>query len=244
MNNFTKKIFVMLFLVNAGTSPVWADNAIYIDQIGDGVNIDITQDGSGNKVGGSESDSTKMKLQGDNIIFSIDTVGSSNSIIGDIVGGGSDIDIDIAGSTNSINWNIDPTNTYGATDGNYTLDITGGNNELDLNVGTNDAASNGTFDWTIDGDFNTATIDIDVGSFSNIVDWIGDNNTLTYDADGYDGHEMSLTGDGNYWNITVDQQSTLQKDLLSIEVDGDGTSQTSADVCISQSDSGTATGCN
>ena len=185
-----------------------------------------------------------MKLQGDNINFSIDTVGSSNSIIGDIVGEGSDIDIDIAGSTNSINWNIDPTNTYGATDGNYTLNITGGNNELDLNVGTNDAASNGTFDWTIDGDFNTATIDIDVGSFSNIVDWIGDNNTLTYDADGYDGHEMSLTGDGNYWNITVDQQSTLQKDLLSIEVDGDGTSQTSADVCISQSDSGTATGCN
>ena len=87
-------------------------------------------------------------------------------------------------------------------------------------------------------------LDIDVGSFSNIVDWIGDNNTLTYDADGYDGHEMSLTGDGNYWNITIDQQSTLQKDLLSVEVNGDGTSQTNADVCISQSDSGTATGCN
>ena len=129
MNNI-RKIFVMLFLVNAGTSPVWADNAIYIDQIGDGVNIDITQDGSGNKVGGSSSDTTKMKLQGDNINFSIDTVGSTNSIIGDIVGGGSDIDIDIAGSTNSINWNIDPTNTYGATDGNYTLGITGGNLSL------------------------------------------------------------------------------------------------------------------
>ena len=52
MNNI-RKIFVMLFLVNAGTSPVWADNEIYIDQNGDGVNIDITQDGSGKKVGGS-----------------------------------------------------------------------------------------------------------------------------------------------------------------------------------------------
>ena len=243
MNNLQKKIFVMLFLVNAGTSPLLADNAIYIDQIGSGVDIDITQDGSGNKVGGSADDDTKMIVSGDNITMSIDAVGSSNSIIGNIVGEGSTIDFDIVGSTNSIDFNIDPTNTYGATDGDYTLNISGGDNDLELNIGTEDAASNGTFDWIVDGDFNTATINIDVGSFNNTVDWVGDNNTITYDADGYDGHTLNVLGDGNYWNLTVDQQSTLQVDELEIELDGDGTSHTPATICISQSDSGTATGC-
>ena len=243
MNTLQKRLLVMLFLVNAGTSPLLADNAIYIDQIGSGVDIDITQDGSGNKVGGSADDDTKMIVNGDNITMSIDAVGSSNSIIGDIVGEGSTIDIDIAGSTNTIDFNIDHTNTYGATDGDYTLNISGGDNDLDLNIGTQDAASNGTFDWTIDGDFNTATVDIDVGSFSNTVDWFGDNNTITYDADGYDGHTLNVIGEGSYWNLTVDQQSTLQVDELEIELDGDGTSHMPATICISQSDSGTATGC-
>ena len=65
MNTLHKRLFVMLFLVNAGTSPVWADNAIYIDQVGSGVDIDITQDGSGNKIGANDTDNTKMLIDGD-----------------------------------------------------------------------------------------------------------------------------------------------------------------------------------
>jgi hypothetical protein len=50
-------------------------------------------------------------------------------------------------------------------------------------------------------------------------------------------------GTTNYWDITVDQQSTLQADSVEIEIEGSGTSTTNNTVCISQSDSGTATGC-
>ena len=68
--NTLQRIFVMLFLVNAGTSPVWADNAVYIDQVGSGADIDITQDGSGNKIGANANDDTKMKVDGDDIAIS------------------------------------------------------------------------------------------------------------------------------------------------------------------------------
>jgi len=243
MNTLHKRIFVMLFLVNAGTSPVWADNAIYIDQVGSGVDIDVTQDGDGNKIGANDTDSTKMLIDGDDVTISIDAVGDTNKVLGNIVGDDIILDLDIDGNTNTLNLNVDPTNTYGASNGDYVISITGGNNTADLDVGTNDAAGSLDLDWAIEGDFNEADVEIDVGSATSALDWTGDNNSLDIDVDGYDGHEHTITGAGSYNNLTIDQQSTLQKDTLSIEVTGSGTSTTSSDICISQSDSGTATGC-
>lgn len=243
MNTLHKRIFVMLFLVNAGTSPVWADNAIYIDQVGSGVDIDITQDGDGNVIGANDSDTTKMLIDGDDINLSIDAVGDTNKVLGNIVGDDIIFDLDIDGNTNTLNLSVDPTNTFGASNGDYVISITGGNNTADLDVGTNDAAGSLDLDWAIEGDFNEADVEIDVGSATSDLDWTGDNNSLTIDVDGYDGHEHTILGSGSYNDITIDQQSTLQKDTLSIEVEGSGTSTTSSEICISQSDSGTATGC-
>ena len=47
------------------------------------------------------------------------------------------------------------------------------------------------------------------------IDWAGDNNSLTIDVDGYDGHEHTILGAGNYNDLTIDQQSTLQKKHIS-----------------------------
>ena len=243
MNTLHKRIFVMLFLVNAGTSPVLADNAIYIDQVGSGVDIDITQDGDGNKIGANDTDSTKMLIDGDNINLSIDSVGDTNKILGNIVGDDIIIDMNVDGSTNTLNLNIDPTNTYGASNGDYVIDIDGGNNTVDLDVGTNDAAGSLDLDWTLDGDFNAADVEIDVSSGISAIDWTGDENHLDIDVDGYDGHEHTITGSGNYNSLTIEQQSTLQKDSITVDMSGSGTTTTDSTLCISQSDSGTATGC-
>lgn len=235
------KNFVMMFLLVA--SPLLADNAIYIDQIGSEVDINITQDGSNNKIGGSESEETKMLVDGDNIDMTFNTVGSNNSIIGNIIGDDTIIDFDINGNANNFNFNVDPTDTFGATNNNFTLDLTGSDNTLELSVGTEQTASNGIFNWIVEGDYNNATINIDVDSFTNTVDWIGDNNNIIYDANGFSGHEFTVSGSGNYTNLTVEQQSTLQSDSLEIIIDGGGTFETPSNICISQSDSGVATGC-
>ena len=84
MNTLHKRIFVMLVLVNAGTSPVWADNAIYIDQVGSGVDIDITQHGDGNNIVANDKDDTKMMIDGDDVTISTHAVYETNQALGNI----------------------------------------------------------------------------------------------------------------------------------------------------------------
>ena len=101
--NFTQKLtFVMLFLIGAA----YADNEIYIDQVGDSAAIEIIQDGSGNKVGGSSDDDTKMLLDGDSMDFNVNLSGGSNNLIGSVIGT-STVDIDVTGSSNSIGFDVD-----------------------------------------------------------------------------------------------------------------------------------------
>jgi hypothetical protein len=165
-------------------------------------------------------------------------------VIGNIVGDNNSIDLDVVGSTNAINLNIDAADVYGSTGGSFNLNLAGSGNNVDLDVAGNDQANNADFDWLLDGDYNTLDFDIDANDYTSEMDIIGDNNTLTVDVDGYDGHSMNIDGSGSYWDVTIDQQSTLQTDSLEIDFNGSGTSTTPATICISQSDSGTATGCN
>ena len=243
--NTLQRIFVMLFLVNAGTSLAWADNAVYIDQVGSGADIDITQDGSGNRVSNNANDTTKMKVDGDNINLSIDTVGDTNKVLGDIIGDNTDVDLDIDGDTNTVTIDIDGTDTYGAGSGNVVIDLDGGNNTLDLSIGNNDQATGADVDWIVDGDYNSVTADIDINNATNSIDFLGSNVTIDYDGDGYDGHSMTIDGVGttNYWDIDIKQESTLQSDTLDIQIEGSGDTTTDNTLCIAQSDSGTATGC-
>ena len=240
MNVKQKLTFVMMFLIGAA----YADNEIYIDQVGSDAVIEVIQDGSGNKVGGSDIDKTKMLLSGDNIDFNVNLSGGSNNVIGSVIGDSSVVDIDVSGSTNNIAFDVDTDNAYGATTGNYVIDITGGNNDLDLDVASLDTANDVDFDLVLDGDFNQADINVDASSLTFNADVVGDNNSLLYNGSGYDGHEFVLTGSGSYWGIEVNQESTLQSDSLEIDYDGSGTSTTSATLWITQSDSGTATGCS
>ena len=56
-------------------SSALADNKIYIDQTGSSANINVNQDGSGNRVGTSSDVSTSS---GASTTLDIDQVGSSN----------------------------------------------------------------------------------------------------------------------------------------------------------------------
>lgn len=230
--------FAMMFLIGAA----YADNEIYIDQVGSGADIEIVQDGSGNKIGGSTSDSTKLLLDGNNMDFNVNMSGGSNNLIGSIIGS-SIVDIDIDGSTNDLLFDVDKDNSYGATGGDFLIDITGGNNSLDFDIGSLDTANDLDFDFVLDGDFNAADINIDASSLTFDLNTVGDNNSLLYNASGYDNHNFVLTGTGSYWDIEVNQESTLQSDSLEIEYDGSGTSTTDATICITQSDSGLNTSC-
>ena len=238
--NIKSSIFAMIFFM---TTFAIADNEIYIDQVGAGADIDIKQDGSKNKLGGSTSDSTKFVLDGLNLNFNAQMIGSNNNLIGSLYGDSINFDLDIDGSTNDILFDVDKDDVYGAGTGDYVIDITGGNNDLDFDIASNDAATGLDLDYILNGDFNVSDINIDASSLTFNVDMDGDNTNLLYNASGYDGHNFKMTGVGDYWDIQVNQTSTLQADSLEIDYSGSGTSTTDATICITQSDSGTATTC-
>ena len=157
--------------------------------------------------------------------------------------GTSTVFIDINGSTNDLFFDVDKDNVYGASGGDYLIDITGGNNALDFDFGSLDTATDVDFDFVLDGDFNAADINIDASNLTFNLDAVGDNNNFLYNASGYDNHYFKLTGTGSYWDIEVNQESTLQSDSLEIDYSGSGTSTTASTICVSQSDSGLNTNC-
>lgn len=70
--------FVMSFMMCASA---FAGNEVYINQSGSGLDLDITIDGDGSKVGASDD---VTQIIGDNLDIDIDLLGATNTIVGDI----------------------------------------------------------------------------------------------------------------------------------------------------------------
>ena len=178
----------------------------------------IEQDGASNVVAGESGSGDKFLLSGNNLNINMRTVGSSNNIFGNIIGADTVLDLDINGSSNDF--------------------------LFDFDFGSNDTANNADFDFILDGDFNAMNVAVDVSDIVLNWDLQMSNSTFDYTATGYDGHSATITGDGDYMNIDIVQESTLKADSIEIDFDGNGTSTSNSVICIQQSDSGTATsGC-
>ena len=231
------KKYLMLFVV----SFLYADNEVYVDQVGATFNLDIEQLGSSNLIGGVNAVSgtmTALDLDGTTMTLDINQIGDSNKFLGDITADTFTGFFEFDGDSNTFNIQTDPTNTYGADSGNFNVDVTGSSNTFTLDVATNDLASTLDLDWIIQGDSNTFDFDIDYDLATNYVDVDGDSNTINFDADGYSSGYFYLDHTGNSRTFNIDQQSTLASDWLQINSSG-----SSGTVCVIQSDGGTATSC-
>ena len=119
---------------------IFADNEIYIEQVGDGLELIIEQTGNGNLVGqntstGSSASDMKMQLEDGNAYWLFN--GSSNLLFGDIASTGFNIDYNVAGSSNRINQLIG--DVTGNTNSNYSAD------NIDLNVDLQGSSNQLTF---------------------------------------------------------------------------------------------------
>ena len=227
----------MLFVV----SFLYADNEVYIDQVGATFNLDIEQLGSANLIGGANAVSgtmTALDLDGTTMTLDINQIGDTNKFLGDITADTFTGFFEFDGDSNTFNIQTDPTNTYGADSGNFNVDVTGSSNTFTLDVANNDLASTLDLDWIIQGDSNTFDFDIDYDLATNYVDIDGDSNTVNFDGDGYSSGYFYLDHTGNSRTFNIDQQSTLASDWLQINSNG-----SSGTVCVIQSDGGTVTSC-
>ena len=230
------------FLILLGVSGfLYADNEVYVDQVGATFNLDIEQLGSSNIIGGANASSgqmTALDLDGTTMTLDVNQIGDSNKFLGDITSDTFTGFFEFDGDSYTFNIQVDPTNTYGADSGNFNVDVTGGSNTFTLDVATNDLASTLDLDWIIQGDSNTFDFDIDYDLATNYVDVDGDSNTINFDADGYSSGYFYLDHTGNSRTFNIDQQSTLASDWLQINSSGN-----SGTVCVIQNDGGTSTSC-
>jgi len=220
---------------------LYADNEVYIDQSGNNANIDVEQLGSSNIIGGlnaATGNMTPLDLDGLNLTLDINQIGSSNKFLGDILADGITGFFEFDGDSNDFTIQVDPTDTYGADDGDFNVDVTGSSNDFTLDIGTTALASTLDLDWVIQGDSNTLDFDINYDLGTSYVDIDGDSNTVNFSGSGKQGGYFYLdqTGNGRTYNIT--QSSTLAADWLKIiSTGGSGT------MCVIQNDGGTSTSC-
>lgn len=225
-------------------------NEIYIDQIGDSLDLDITQDGQNNEFGDSTTDVT---LAGDDMTFSITQTGDTNIINAVIKGDTYTGTWSFTGNNNQVDLLCSSTATGNCDTVTLNITASGDDNLFEINIGeTNDAGSS-TVSFEIDGDGNVLQTEVDgvsaavsviidnsaTLSTATVSDLTSGNTTgqggvlvdIDQDGDGDSaGHSVTLdiTGGGSSYSV---QQSGIYDNTVNATFSGDG-----HDVDITQSD--------
>ena len=223
----TKWLFGLMLM--AGTAFA---NDIYIQQSGDNLDLDITQDGQNNVAGNS---TTAMSLTGNNMTFSISQVGDGNVIEATINGATYTGNINLTGGLNTVDLDC----TSGNCDTvSMSIDVTGDSADVTVNLGSTADASDytGTIDITSAASetftltVNAAAADADI-DITNSLGTVGNTSSYTQTGDGdTNGHSLTHnhTGDGAVINMS---QSGIYDNKIDVTASGDN-----ATIDITQTD--------
>ena len=200
--------------VNTAKNKSQTTNQIYLTQSGDGIDLDIIQDGDNNLIIGTNLTSAGS-IQGDNNEITLTQKNNGNVLGIDVNGASNDVDI------------------WQDTEQNAIVNITGASNTLDLEqLHLNNNGSHYS-KVTVNGNSNSLTIDqketgdkilfLDVDSSNNVqVDQKGtgdhylniiltDSHTLDITQDGSGDHDAHINLSGNNTSITLTQDSSTDQ---------------------------------
>ena len=217
-------------------------NDIYIDQVGDTLDLDIVQDGTNNVIGTSTTDVT---LEGANMTFSITQTGNSNTIAAVIKGTTYTGTWAFTGNSNTVDLKCSSNSTGNCDTVTLNVSATGDSNTFDFDIGESASADNSTVSFTLTGDKTdvvaaiagtSAVATVPNANSSSLATTSTDSdegNVITLDMDGNgdsQGHTviLDIVGGGSTYNVT---QSGVNDAIVDADFDGD-----SQDVDITQSD--------
>ena len=181
-------------------------NDVYIEQIGDGATVTITQDGSSNRIG---ADGTPSIFKGDANLVTIDQIGSSNTLDVIINGAAVTAIVTTNGSNNMQVINCGTVNSATCGSSFIKQEVTGDDNTVTQNLV---AASTQHSEILITGDYNTVTHTTSgSGAHSGIITVTGgvalDGNTISLTQGGTNAQQATITSTGNSNSITVNQSN-------------------------------------
>ena len=239
-----KLINIVLFM----SLSLVADNEISVTQSGNSAAIDLEQQGGSNLIGGTSAETgsmTALDLDGVSMILDINQIGASNVFRSDAIDGDNFIGFfEFSGDSNVFDILMDSTGLIDSDYVNMNINVTGSSNTFDLAVAEDDDASYLDLDWIITGGSNAFDFDIDYANAINYVDVNGSSNTINFSGSGYAGTTSSDSGyfyldlDGSSNTLDITQSSTLARDYIKLI-----TNTSNSNICITQNDQGTSTGC-
>ena len=198
MNKLKASAFIMALL---GVSFVYA-NEVYIEQVGDSSTINISQDGTGNKVGDSL---TPIFIGGGSNVVNIDQIGSGNILAMVMNGAAATATINTTGSGNTQTINCGTLMSAGCSSATITQIVNGDNNTITQNLGS---GANHTSNINVTGSTNTITHTstnvASAGSSANIT-VVGDTNTIGVTQSGMVAKSIVVNSTGNLNNINITQ---------------------------------------
>ena len=231
---FLACILLIPFFANAQS----ADSQIFIQQSGQSLTLDINQAGQNNVIGDMANDDPFI-LNGVQQEFTINQLGSNNSLFGQVFSDSVQALLDFIGDNNRMTMLINPDGLNSADSGQYIFNVSGSNNEFDLTVGDDAVADNAYFDWDITGDFNLFNTTVNSDNYSSMLTVFGNYNEFNITASGFSGHSVEIDHRGDYANFIISQTATLESNTIKLQTTTSGTASTPSTICISQSDAGT-----
>lgn len=234
------RILSVLLLLLSGSSVL--ANEIYIDQIGDNLDLDITQDGQDNKIGTSTTDAG---LYGDDMTFAITQTGNFNEITAIIRGATYTGTWSFTGDSNTVDLLCSSTTAGNCDSVTLNITTTGDNNAFTFDIGETSDADSATVAFTVTGDNSIIDSTIDGTNAALTVTMDNSASLATTSANSDEGNAITTTQTGNGdvggHSITLDitgggstydiNQSGIYDNTVDATFDGD-----SQDVDITQSD--------
>lgn len=234
------RIISVVLLLLSGSSVL--ANEIYIDQIGDNLDLDITQDGQDNKIGTSTTDAG---LYGDDMTFAITQTGNFNEITAIIRGATYTGTWSFTGDSNTVDLLCSSTTAGNCDSVTLNITTTGDNNAFTFDIGETSDADSATVAFTVTGDNSIIDSTIDGTNAALTVTMDNSASLATTSANSDEGNAITTTQTGNGdvggHSITLDitgggstydiNQSGIYDNTVDATFDGD-----SQDVDITQSD--------
>jgi hypothetical protein len=231
-------VFVIGLLLG---STAWA-NEIYIDQVGDNLDLDISQSGTDNQFGDSTTD---VSLNGADMTFSITQTGNNNDIAAVIKGTNYTGTWSFVGDYNTVDLLCSSSATGDCDTVTLNITTTGDSNTFDFDIGETQDGSSSNVSFTVTGDNNiiASTIDGVSAAVSVTLDNSASLATTSANSDEGNNIDIDIAGDGDTVGHTVTlgitgggstytiDQSGINDNTVNATFNGD-----SQDVDITQSD--------
>jgi hypothetical protein len=175
-------------------------NEVYIEQVGSSSTINITQQGTDNRIGASPAPA--YIGSGSNTV-NIDQIGSTNTLDMVVNGAGTDVTVTTTGDNNTQTINCGTTTSAGCSGSYIKQQVTGDSNILTQNLG---AGANHTSEIIVTGDSNTVThTSTATGITSANITVSGNTNTVGVTQSGILNKSVTVTSTGNSNNISITQ---------------------------------------